>query len=80
MLSLFSLPENHKMNLSQTYKSRSVWNKENKQKEKKKKKGRCKERNKNIKKTPKQNITDLTNKMAKTVPLSLYSMQNIVCY
>lgn len=76
MLSLFSLPENHKMNLSQTYKSRSVWNKENKQKRKKLKKGRCKERNKNIKK----NITDLTNKMAKTVPLSLYSMQNIVCY
>lgn len=76
MLSLFSLPENHKMNLSQTYKSRSVWNKENKQKRKKLKKGRCKERNKNIKK----NITDLTNKMANTVPLSLYSMQNIVCY
>lgn len=76
MLSLFSLPENHKMNLSQTYKSRSVWNKENKQKRKKLKKGRCKERNKNIKKI----ITDLTNKMAKTVPLSLYSMQNIVCY
>lgn len=50
MLSLFSLPENHKMNLSQTYKSRSVWNKETKQKRKKMKKGRCKERNKNIKK------------------------------
>lgn len=65
MRSLFSLPENHKMNLSQTYKSRSVWNKENKQKRKKMKKGRC---------------GDLSNKMAKTVPLSLYTMQNIVCY
>lgn len=49
MLSLFSLPENHKMNLSQTYKSRSVWNKKNKQKKKKRKKGGAKKGIKTLK-------------------------------